>query len=141
MKCDELQIILSFDLERAEKIWHTVVGYCKKKSIDMKEFTYRKDTLKVTKKTYSKNNLIYKIKSDIFLKVSVKNIFKALNFIKSFNSSLINIDCTNYILEYNKSKTDFKLSIDNKILIIITPDTQNRIVIKEIIINDDIIKG
>lgn len=53
MKCDELQIILSFDLERAEKIWHTVVGYCKKKSIDMKEFTYRKDTLNLTKKRKS----------------------------------------------------------------------------------------
>ena len=66
------------------------------------------ENLKVTKKTYSKNNLVYKIKSNVFLKVSEKNIFKALNFIKSFNSSLINIDCNNYILEYNKSKTDYK---------------------------------
>ena len=99
------------------------------------------ENLKVTKKTYSKNNLVYKIKSDIFLKVSEKNIFKALNFVKSFNSLLINIDCNNYILEYNKSKTDFKLSIDNKILIIISPDVQNRIVLKEIIITDDIIRN
>ena len=59
MKCDELQIILSFDLERAEKIWHTVVGYCKKKSIDMKEFTYRKDTLNLTKKRKKRANNIY----------------------------------------------------------------------------------
>ena len=99
------------------------------------------ENLKVNKKTYSKNNLVYKIKSNVFLKVSEKNIFKALNFIKSFNSSLINIDCNNYILEYNKDKSDYKLSIDNKILIIISPDAQNRIILKEIILSDDIIKG
>ena len=98
------------------------------------------ENLKVTKKTYSKNNLIYKVKSNVFLKVSEKNIFKALNFIKAFNSSLINIDCNNYILEYNKSKTDYKLSIDNKILIIISPDAQNRIILKEIILTNDILK-
>ena len=98
------------------------------------------DTLKVTKKTYTKNGLICKDKSDIFLKVSEKNIFKALNFVRSFNSSLINIDCNNFTLEYNKSKTDYKLSIDNKILIVVIPDAQNRIILKDIIITNDIVK-
>ena len=98
------------------------------------------DTLKVTKKTYTKRGLICKDKSNTFLKVSEKNILKALNFVKAFNSSLININCNNYILEYNKSKTDYKLSIDSKILIVISPDAQNRIIIKDIIITNDIVK-
>ena len=99
------------------------------------------DTLKVTKKTYNIRGLICKDKKDIFLKVSEKNILKVLNYIKSFNSALIDINCNNYILEYNKSKTDYKLSIDNKILIVLNPDNEKRIIIKEIIITDDIIKA
>ena len=99
------------------------------------------DTLKVTKKTYNIRGLICKDKKDIFLKVSEKNILKVLNYIKAFNSSLININCNNYILEYNKSKTVYKLRIDYKILIVIFPDIENRIIIKEIVITDDIVKA
>ena len=98
------------------------------------------DSLKVTKKTYSIRGLICKDKKDIFLKVSEKNILKALNYIKAFNSTLIDINCNNYILEYNKSKTNYKLSIDGKILIVINPGNEKRIIIKDIIITNDAIK-
>lgn len=89
------------------------------------------DSLKLVKSSYTQNNMRF-IKRGAFKKATLKNFENAFEFLKSFNSQkLKGIELNNFLISYNKSKTDFYLSVDNFVFLYAIADENNRFYIKE----------
>ncbi len=84
------------------------------------------------KSSYTHNNMHF-IKRGEFKKATLKNFENAFKFLKSVNSQkLKDIDLNNFSISFNKSKTDFYLSVDNFIFLYAGVDINNRFYIKDI---------